>query len=320
MTISLLGSILVATIAGLFAAIVAPLVTAEMSRRNWRTQKRLELKHEVFRGATAALAAWLTDALDAGLQNSKPEHKGIARQVEMRPATSQALEQHRGLVAAFFSPDVSQKYDRACREQVSIDNVPNTEFEERRIAFVEAGALELGLTAPKAKRWWKPRLFSVVCGAGIVAAALLTARTTWSSKPETAARAWNRDAILAKYVDFYLTIEGQRTTFTFRYLLENRTGHDWSIPGGDALYKSLANGKGLQRDSTLRWEGGPRIPVGQPINVGLQIDYDYSEGANPAPAVLKKFIDNRLEGIDGFVALDEVNRYDVRLPKPPRAE
>jgi hypothetical protein len=136
----------VALIAGLFAAIVAPLVTASLSRRNWRSQKLFELKFEIFRGATAALASWLTDALDIGLQKSKAEWKNMSRSVEMRPETSQALEQYRGLVAAFFSANVSQKYDLATRANVSLDNIPNSDFEKKRLAFIEAASAELELT------------------------------------------------------------------------------------------------------------------------------------------------------------------------------
>ena len=145
MTVPLWVSIVVGLIAGLFAAIVAPLVTAWLARRNWRSQKLFELKYDIFRGATAALAAWLTDALDIGLQSRKAEWKGMSRQVEMRPETSQMLEQYRGLVAAFFSAEVSQKYDQACRAKVSLDNVPNMDFEEKRVAFVHAASAELGL-------------------------------------------------------------------------------------------------------------------------------------------------------------------------------
>jgi len=144
MTIPLWVSVGLALIAGLFAAIVAPLVTAGLAKRNWRAQKLSELKYDTFRGATAALAAWLTDALDVGLQTGKAEWKGMARQVEMRPETSQALEQYRGLVAAFFSADVSHKYDEVCRAKISLDNVPNMEFEEKRIAFIGAASAELG--------------------------------------------------------------------------------------------------------------------------------------------------------------------------------
>jgi hypothetical protein len=138
-------SIVVAMIAGLSAAVLAPLVTASLAKRNWRAQKLLELKHDVFTGATAALAAALTDALDVKLQKEKPEWKGMSRPVEYRSETFQALEQHRGLVAAFFSADVSEKYNRASRATVSFDTIPNTDFEEKRAAFVVAASAELGL-------------------------------------------------------------------------------------------------------------------------------------------------------------------------------
>ena len=137
-------SILVAVIAGISAGCVAPLVTASLTRRNWRLQKRLELKYEIFRGATAALGAHLTDAHDVELQENKPTTAdGRTPLVAMRPETSQALEQHRGLVAAFFTDDVYGKFDEAGRAEVSIQSVPNTDFEEKRAAFIKAAAAEL---------------------------------------------------------------------------------------------------------------------------------------------------------------------------------
>ncbi len=63
----------------------------------------------------------------------------------MRPGTSQALEQYRGLVAAFFSAEVSQKYDLATRARISLDNIPNSDFEDKRLAFVEGASAEIGL-------------------------------------------------------------------------------------------------------------------------------------------------------------------------------
>lgn len=145
MTVPLWVSIIVAIIAGTFAAIISPLVTASLAKRNWREQKRLDLKYEIFRGAVGALAAWLTDALDTRLQSFKIAYKGLTHELEMRPETSQALEQHRGLVEAFFSKEVSQKFDEATRAPISIETAPNTKFEQKRLAFVEAASRELGL-------------------------------------------------------------------------------------------------------------------------------------------------------------------------------
>lgn len=145
MTVPLWVSIIVAMIAGVFAALISPLVTARLARRNWQAQRKLDLKYEIFRGAIGALGAWLTDALDTRLQSSKTPYKGLTRDVEMRPETSQALEQHRGLVEAFFSKEVSQKFGEASRAAISIETVPNAKFEEKRLAFIEAASHELGV-------------------------------------------------------------------------------------------------------------------------------------------------------------------------------
>ena len=151
MTVPFYVSVIVALIAGVFAAIITPLVTAHLQRRNWQKQKNLELKYDVFRGAIGALALWLTDALDANFQGSKGTYKsaarndGLRRGVEMRPETSHALEQHRCLVEAFFSKDVAHKFDEASRAFISIESVPNSDFEKKRTAFVEAAAEEMGI-------------------------------------------------------------------------------------------------------------------------------------------------------------------------------
>jgi hypothetical protein len=146
MTVPFWVSIIVAVIAGVFAGVVSPLVTAKLAKRNWRAQKTFDLKYDIFRGAVKALALWTTDALDTQLQSSKVAYKGRTREVEMRAETSQALEQYRGLVEAFFSKEVALKFGEATRAPISIDTVPNTKFEEKRLAFVEAASRELGLS------------------------------------------------------------------------------------------------------------------------------------------------------------------------------
>ncbi|MDQ7842093.1 MAG: hypothetical protein RDU83_13895 [bacterium] len=145
MTISLWTSILVAVVAGLFAAIIAPLVTARVARRTWRWQKRFELKYEIFRGAVGALAAWSADALDPRLQSSKADYKGHVRQVEIRPETAQALGYYNGLVSAFFFPKVATRFDEAARAPISIEKASDTEFDQKRLAFIQAAVQELGL-------------------------------------------------------------------------------------------------------------------------------------------------------------------------------
>ena len=147
-------------------------------------------------------------------------------------------------------------------------------------------------------------------------AASIVAVVVWYSTRPAPVRAWDQKAITATFANLYLTKKEGSFVFTFRYTLENHTGRDWMVPGPDALYRVLANGKGLQRDTTLRWDGGPAVPSGQQINVGVQIDYQYTEDSGDLDK-LNEFTKRRLAEIDGFAALDEANRYDLRLPKPP---
>ena len=137
--------ILIALPSGFVAAYFSPFFSAKFARRNWQQQKMFELKYEVFQGAVNALAAWMTDALDVKLQNSKEKYKGASRLVEMRPETSQALSKYQGMLQAFFSPDVAKNFDEAIRAEISIETVPNPEFEKKRLHFVVNASRELGI-------------------------------------------------------------------------------------------------------------------------------------------------------------------------------
>ncbi len=162
--------------------------------------------------------------------------------------------------------------------------------------------------------WWK-KLFVISVGASIgVTFAVITVALAfvWYTNRPVKVRPWNQTAITAKYTDLYLTT-GKPLVLTFRYTLENNTGHDYELPGTEHLYKVLADGKGLDRDETLKWEGGTSLLAGQKVNVGIHIEYEYT-GNNDLDDQLTK---RRLSEIDGFAGLDQVNRYEIRFPKPP---
>lgn len=145
MTISLWVSFVGAVIAGLFGGIVGPIVNDQLLHKRWRRQKSFELKYEAFRGAVDALAAWEADALDFELQSKKAEYKGTVRIVEIRPVTAQALEHYKSLMQAMFSSGVASAYETTLRSHIAIESVPDTDFEQKRAAFVMAAASELGL-------------------------------------------------------------------------------------------------------------------------------------------------------------------------------
>lgn len=145
MTISLWVSLLVAIIAGLFGGIIGPIVNDRLLHNRWRSQKSFELKYETFRGAVDALAAWEADALDFELQSKKTEYNGTVRKVKVRPETAQALEHYKSLLQATFSRGVASAYETTLHSHIAIENIPYTDFEQKRAAFVRAAASELGL-------------------------------------------------------------------------------------------------------------------------------------------------------------------------------
>jgi hypothetical protein len=144
-TVPLWVSILVAVLAGIFGGIVGPTVTDRLSRARWKSQKAFELKYEAFQSATKAIAAWEADALDFALQKHKPTYNDSTPVVAKRETTIQALSHAESLIDALFSAAVGKTFDAMLKSHVSIDNVPNTEFENCRKAFVVAAALEMGL-------------------------------------------------------------------------------------------------------------------------------------------------------------------------------
>lgn len=166
--------------------------------------------------------------------------------------------------------------------------------------------------------WWK-KLFVISAGisAGVTFAVVLVAVAFfWYANRPVKARPWNETAVTAKYTDLYVTT-GQPLVFTFRYTLENHTHHDYELPSSGSIYKILADGKGLDRDATLKWEGGTSVFAGQKVNVGIHVEYEYREGNADLDEKLRAFAKRRLSEIEGFAALDQVNRYEIRFPKPP---
>jgi len=86
-----------------------------------------------------------TYATDINFQKGKPKYKGIRRIVEFRPETIKLIERSRGMVRAFFSDVVFNKFDQALRTDVSLDNIPNINFEKNRTAAIVEMAKELGI-------------------------------------------------------------------------------------------------------------------------------------------------------------------------------
>jgi hypothetical protein len=135
-----------AIIAGVISGLMSPLILAWLQHKIiWKAQKRDEIKMEAFIDTLTALSSLETDALDTELQSNKKSYKGLTRLVEFRPETIVVKERARGMVRAFFLKETFEKVDKAMREELSIENVPNIDFEESRTIAISAMAAELGI-------------------------------------------------------------------------------------------------------------------------------------------------------------------------------
>jgi len=177
---------------------------------------------------------------------------------------------------------------------------------------------------PQSVQWKQLFVASFGFGAGIAIAVIcVAAAILWYTSRPAKVPPWNQNAVTVKYADHYVTTS-QRPVFTFRYTLENHTDGDYELPTGDSLYKILPEGKGLERDVSLKWAGGTFLPAGQKVNVGIQIDHEYNEAypyeQRDNGEQLNAFMNRRLSEIEGFVVLDQVKRYEIRFPKPPDAK
>ena len=135
-----------AIIAGVISGLMSPLILAWLRHKIiWKAQKRNEIKMNAFIDTLTALSSLETDALDVELQSNKKSYKGLTRIVEFRSETIVVKERARGMVRAFFSKETFEKVDKAMKEKVSIENVPNINFEESRTSAISAMAAELGI-------------------------------------------------------------------------------------------------------------------------------------------------------------------------------
>ncbi len=132
--------------AAVVASLMSPVVVLWLQHRYvWRPQRRLEMKHAVFKDAVRALSLWSRDAMDPGLQADKPSHGGSQRLTELTPETGELLERSKHMVRAFFSSEAYSDYEDTLRSHIAMDNVPNEDFEEKATKAIVAMARELGI-------------------------------------------------------------------------------------------------------------------------------------------------------------------------------
>ena len=143
----MVASILEMVGVGLISGLISPVIVLVVQHKYiWKRQRNMEIKKMIFDDAVRALSLYVVDALDMKLQGEKPSYKEMTRSIERRPETWQLIEETRAMVRAFFSEDTYEKLENALKTDVSLENVPHIEFEQKRVAAIQALSRELGLT------------------------------------------------------------------------------------------------------------------------------------------------------------------------------
>lgn len=132
-------SLIIALCSGLLSGCVSPFIISWLSKN----QKNFDLKYKTLEETLKAISMWEADVYDFSLQNSKEAHDGAVRQVNIRPATHQAIENSKSLIKSWYSENVYSHLDSLLRSNISINNSRFIEHEELKNKFILSATKEL---------------------------------------------------------------------------------------------------------------------------------------------------------------------------------
>jgi hypothetical protein len=161
-------------------------------------------------------------------------------------------------------------------------------------------------------------------GFALVAAIIIGAVMLWShraGKPKP----WNPNAIIATYNG--LSVEGDKNTFVYSYILENRTSTDYQIPDDVNVHLAVK----YKDSESLNFPKAELLHLDYPIfiparsKVAFQVhlaqpspfrrDYDASEDVqHDFNTRLAQYATKNMGSINGFEVLDDNSRYQLNLP------
>jgi hypothetical protein len=179
---------------------------------------------------------------------------------------------------------------------------------------------------------WK-RIFIRAAGFGAGAILMLVVCAGslywWSNRPKP----WSDSAISATYTQISLHEENEEVQVSFEYSLTNHTNAPYSLPTtySGALMRRIPKEKSFEKFDTGSWDDTLVIPPGQSFNVRFNVVYKLSEYGTTtaelntlepgedrkkeASQALVKFMNRRLNEVDGLVFYDYVNHYRIELPR-----
>lgn len=197
---------------------------------------------------------------------------------------------------------------------------------------------------------WK-RLFvvSVSAGAGFaLILAILAGGLFWYKSRPKAPRAWDGNAVTAKFVTLEFSNTADHVVFFFNYDLENNTDIDYRFMGGAAdkphgpwekysepkgftpievvptagavsvfILKKLKGTDSLTQDDDINRDS-VFLPARNKVRFQIRVSYPYDDSFRATERNdLRKanaFVEQKLEKVNGFVLFDEVDRCQVNLP------
>ena len=176
------------------------------------------------------------------------------------------------------------------------------------------------------ENWKKILLRAAGFGGGfaIVAALIFGGILWWSYRP-VKPKPWNTTAITATFDN--LTTEGPTHTIRYQYTLENHTDVDYRL--ADDSHAQLGISK--MQTKSIDFDTNNFVTLGFPIyvpaksrvNVSLHMPLQYTEDVDfSAPddvqhdfyTKLSKYVGDAINNVEGFVLMDDNNRYEIIFP------
>jgi hypothetical protein len=132
---------------------------------------------------------------------------------------------------------------------------------------------------------------------------------------------WNSGAITATYLGTQLReIDAANASLQLSYKLQNNTDADYRLSDGPGLVvmSRMANDGSLNSQDDVRLAYPTFLPARQRARITLNLRHRFEWPANSDPALqdkLKRFINQLLLGVDGFVLFDQGDRCQIELPR-----
>ena len=177
-------------------------------------------------------------------------------------------------------------------------------------------------------------LHRIGVGIGFAAAAIILMGSAywWAGQPDR----WSSSAILAAPKDIAFHRDGGELSLTFGYVLTNQTQISYVLPpvGPGTLMQRALKTSALVKLANARWNGNISIAPHQSADIEFEIVYPFSDNDLPAastrisfdqdasdaaPSVVVqkmiRFVNDRLDEIDGLVLFDYAKKYRIELPR-----